>query len=58
MFLWLIKIDFGENSDDMSSVRVLGKRCDIAHRTSAPLSAVGLHDRHERSLATKGLLKE
>ena len=58
MFRWLLKIHLGENPDDMSSVRVLGKRCNIVHRTSAPLSAVGLHGLHQRSLATKGLVKE
>ena len=37
MFRWLLKIDSGENPDNMCIVRVYGKRCNIAHRTSAPL---------------------
>ena len=43
----------------MCSVIVKGKRCDIAQRTAAPLSAVVLHEGHQQcSPATKGLVKE
>ena len=38
MFRWLLKINLWENPDD-TNVRVYGKRCNIVHRTSAPLSA-------------------
>ena len=58
MFRRLLKIDFWENPDNMCSVRVYGNKCNIAHRTSAPLSAVGIHDGHQRSVASKGLVKE
>ena len=55
----LLKLDFWENQDDMCSVIVKGKRCDIAQRTAAP--PVGCSTTRGTLAVlpeTKGLVKE